>query len=71
MLPCFRCIENGQQELDQLQQEGAKLAESRGVIESDLADKQSDIQALQTEKEIQAGGEVKELQQEADALSMK
>lgn len=40
-------------------------------VEAEAADKASDIQALQTEKELQQGGEVKELQQEVDALKIK
>ena len=40
-------------------------------VEAELADKVSEVNQLQTEKEIQAGGEVKELQQEVDELAMK
>lgn len=38
-------------------------------LAADLADKQQDIEALETEKELQAGGEVKELGAAVDALS--
>lgn len=36
-----------------------------------MKDREGDIRALEAEKAIQAGGEVKELQDAADALSMK
>jgi hypothetical protein len=51
-------------DVEQLEQQAAEL-------EADAADKASDIQGLQTEKELQTGGEVKELQQAADQLAMK
>ena len=39
--------------------------------QGELEEKDSLIRDLQTEKEIQAGGEIKELSKEVDALSMK
>lgn len=47
------------------------LADAAVLAEQEKAGKESDILALQTEKELQAGGEVKELQQIADKLSKK
>ena len=47
------------------------LAEEVEVALQEKAGKESDIKALQTEKELQAGGEVKELQQIADKLAKK
>jgi len=41
------------------------------AIEAQLREKDDEIQSLQTEKELQSSGEVKELAQEADELSKK
>lgn len=48
-----------------------ELEKQKTELEDEAADKASDISALQTEKEIQQGGEVKELQQRADDLAKK
>lgn len=45
----------------------AKKAEA----EAQVAEAAGDIAALQTEKELQASGQLKELQETADALSKK
>jgi hypothetical protein len=66
-----RAIEVGEAELAAAAQEVRQLEQQHAELAAEAADKQSDITALQTEKEIQAGGEVKELQQVADQLSMK
>ena len=36
-----------------------------------MSEKQSQIKDLQTEKELKEGGEIKQLQKEADQLNMK
>lgn len=66
-----RAIEAGEAELAAAAQEIRQLEQQHAELAAEAADKQSDIIALQTEKDIQAGGEVKELQQAADQLSMK
>ncbi len=48
-----------------------QLEAQKAEVESEAADKSSEIAALQTEKEIQQGGEVRELQQQADGLAKK
>ncbi|KAI8462562.1 MAG: structural maintenance of chromosomes protein 2 [Monoraphidium minutum] len=77
---CQRALESGQGELDALQAEAAALDEKRAELEAEVADRDSGILALQTEKELQArggdrgwraGGEVKELQEEVDKLAMR
>jgi hypothetical protein len=40
------------------------------VVQTQLAEEEDLVRVLETEKEIQAGGEVKELQATVDALSM-
>ncbi len=40
-------------------------------LEGEAADRVSQIKDLETEKEIKQGGEIKELQKEADRLNMK
>lgn len=52
----------------------AGIAEVNGqvaALEAEAKDKASDIDGLRTEKELKAGGEVKELQEEVDKLAMK
>eukprot|EP00775_Hariotina_reticulata_P003904 gene3904-4158_t len=66
-----KAIEAGEAELAAAAQEIRQLEQQHAELAAEAADKQSDITALQTEKEIQAGGGVKELQQAADQLSMK
>lgn len=69
--PPRSALESGQSELDQLQSEAAALDERKGALEAEAADREGDIAALETEKELQAGGEVKELQEEVDRLAMR
>jgi hypothetical protein len=54
-----------------LQAEAAGVEAARAALQQEVADAESEVAALQAEKEIQAGGEVKELQKEVDELSMK
>ncbi|GBF88023.1 structural maintenance of chromosomes 2-like [Raphidocelis subcapitata] len=68
---CLRALESGQGELEALLSEAAALDARRAALESEAADRASEVAALQTEKELQAGGEVKELQEEVDRLAMK
>jgi hypothetical protein len=49
----------------------AEVEQQVAGLEAEAADKSSDIEGLRTEKELQAGGEVKELQEEVDKLAMK
>ncbi|KAL6754645.1 structural maintenance of chromosomes protein 2 [Haematococcus lacustris] len=48
----------------------AKLSEKKASITAELEEQRAMVRDLQSEKEIQAGGEIKELQRRADALSM-
>lgn len=66
-----REIESGEAELANMVAEVQELEKQKAELEAEAADKAGDIAALQTEKEIQQGGEVKELQQQADNLAKK
>ncbi|KAK9829006.1 hypothetical protein WJX72_003368 [[Myrmecia] bisecta] len=53
---------------------GARIEDLTGQhaeLAQEIQDKEGEIQSLQTEKELQAGGEVKELAETADSLSKK
>jgi hypothetical protein len=66
-----RAIASGEAELADM---AAGIAEVEGqvaALEGEAEEKVSDISGLRTEKELKAGGEVKELQEEADKLAMK
>jgi hypothetical protein len=66
-----RAIASGEADLEAM---AAGIAEVEGqvaALQAEADDKAGDIEALRTEKEIQAGGEVKELQEEVDKLAMK
>lgn len=71
VLSLCRAIEAGEAELADMAAGIEELEQQHTGLEADLADKASDIEGLRTEKEIQAGGEVKELQAEVDELAMK
>ena len=45
------------------------LSAEIGVVESQVREREDEIQGLQTEKELQSSGEVKELIQEVDEMS--
>lgn len=62
------------QQAGQLEMQGlAQAIEDRKAKAEELAaqiqDAEADIKSLQTEKDLQSGGEVKELAEQADALS--
>lgn len=66
-----RKIASGEAELADM---AAGIAEVEGqvsALEGEAEEKVSDISGLRTEKELKAGGEVKELQEEVDKLAMK
>jgi structural maintenance of chromosome 2 len=67
---CREALLSGEQELTQLQEEARALADARERAEAEASERASEVAALQAEKEIQQGGEVKELQDEADALAL-
>lgn len=50
-----RALESGQGELELLQQEAAQLEAKKAELEAEVKDRDSDIQALETEKELQVG----------------
>ena len=54
---------------DELKAEVAAAAAAAAALEADLAEKAADMAAVATEKELQAGGEVKELAAHAEQLS--
>lgn len=64
-------VDSSEAELAAMSGSIAELEGRQGALESEASDKMSDIEGLRTEKEIQAGGEVKELQEEVDRLAMK
>eukprot|EP00798_Chlamydomonas_sp_ICE-L_P014592 gene14592-20642_t len=68
---CLSKTKQGQGDIDAI---GLSIKERLADKDSGMAmleDKKSMIKDLQTEKEIQAGGEIKELQKQVDALHMK
>jgi structural maintenance of chromosome 2 len=67
---CRESLGKGEQELAALQEQARELGEQREQAESEASERASEVAALQAEKEIQAGGEVKELQEEADRLAL-
>lgn len=66
-----RNLVHGESDIQLMQRGLAELDEKRKALEADVQDKESDMRALQTEKEIQSSGEMKELQKEADELNMR
>lgn len=54
---------------NELKAEAAVAATAATALEADLAEKAADMAAVATEKELQAGGEVKELAAQAEQLS--
>jgi hypothetical protein len=69
--PRRRALTSGQSEMEGLQAEAAELDARRAGLEAEIADREDDIRGLETEKELQAGGEVKELGEEVDKLAMR
>jgi structural maintenance of chromosome 2 len=67
---CREALASGEHELAALLQEARDLGDARDRAEAEAAERASEVAALEAEKEIQAGGEVKELQDEADALAL-
>ena len=64
-------METGQSGLEKHQGVMAELEGKKAEAEAQVAEAAGDIAALQTEKELQASGQLKELQETADALSKK
>lgn len=64
-------MESGEEELAALAADVAAVDDQAAALEAEAAERESEIASLQTEKELQAGGEVKELQQRADELEMR
>jgi hypothetical protein len=62
-------VENNRDALERQQADIAALEEKRAAFEAAVAEAESDVEALRTEKELQAGGTLRELQEQADALS--
>mgnify|MGYP001806980234 CR=1 FL=1 len=71
VFPTCRAIASGEAELAEMAAGIAEVEQQVAGLEAEAADKSSDIEGLRTEKELQAGGEVKELQEEVDKLAMK
>lgn len=61
-----RQLETGEAEMADMASQIQELEQRKVQLEAEAADKASDIAALQTEKDIQQGGEVRELQQSVD-----
>lgn len=64
-----RCQEVGDAEIQSFKDKIQALKVRAEELSTEVKDKESDIKSLQTEKELQSGGEVKELSQKADELS--
>ena len=67
----YRSQEAGEAEIEGIKrsvEEGGILAEE---LTSEIQGVEADIRGLQTEKDLQSGGEVKELSEKADAFSKK
>lgn len=70
-LPTNSYVETSQSSIEKHQTEIAALEQKKAEHEAAVQDAAGDIKALQTEKELQASGQLKELQDAADALSKK
>lgn len=66
---CCRSQEAGNSEIQGLRDKIESVRLRASELAAELQDKDSDIKSLQTEKELQSGGEVKELSQKTDELS--
>ena len=64
-----RIQEVGESEIHSLMEKVEGMKADAEELERDIQDKEADVKALQTEKELQSGGEVKELSEKADGLS--
>lgn len=67
---CAKNVEAADREVAGLEAQLRELSLQKDAVSAEIRDKESQIKDLQTEKEIQAGGEIKELQKEADGLLM-
>ncbi|PRW61562.1 structural maintenance of chromosomes 2-1 isoform A [Chlorella sorokiniana] len=61
--------DNGEAEVRGVQDEMHNLDAQAAHLDLEIREKEDDIKGLQTEKELQSGGEVKELQAKVDELS--
>ena len=66
--PC-RLQQTGEADVRAVQDALSELDAAWAALELDLREKADQIQGLQTEKELQSGGEVRELQAEVDDIS--
>ena len=64
-----RIQEVGESEIHSLMEKVEGMKADAEELERDIQDKEADVKALQTEKELQSGGEVKELSEKGDGLS--
>lgn len=67
--PCCRLQKNGEDEVRGVQNQLSDLDAQSAALELDIREKSDQIEGLQTEKELQSGGEVKELQETVDEIS--
>jgi hypothetical protein len=70
-MPACSFVASGQSGLEKHQGEMAALEGRKAEHEAQVQEAAGDIAALQTEKELQASGQLKELQERADTLSKK
>ena len=66
---CCSHQDEGQADINATEQSIIDLDADIGVVESQVREREDEIQGLQTEKELQSSGEVKELIQEVDEMS--
>eukprot|EP00884_Botryococcus_braunii_P016555 jgi/Botrbrau1/3583/Bobra.0078s0035.1 len=64
-----RLQQQGDEEVKSVQSRIDELGQQAASLEEDLKDKDEEIRSLQTELELQSGGEVKELTQTVDSLA--
>lgn len=66
-----RLQQQGDEEIKAVQVRIEELDQETSSVEEEIRDKDGDIRSLQTELELQSGGEVKELTQTVDSIAKK
>lgn len=68
---CQRMVQNSKADIQGLEQQAATLLQEREELLQEVRNKEDFIKSLQAEKEVESSGEIKRLQQEADALGLR
>jgi len=70
-MECSKLVTRAQSDVAAMQNDVAQRQANKEKIQAKVEEQQAMVRDLQTEKDIQMGGEMKELQKAADELSMK